>query len=108
MSGTLNARIQYKRDTTINWNNARGFVPLVGEIIVYNDYKSITKEIDGEEVTRKVETTVGRIIYNQGIPQDHEFQPEAHVPGASHHDHKAQACRHGCGLCQVPAAEKGR
>ena len=33
----------------------------------------MTKEIDGEEVTRKVETTVGRIIYNQGIPQDLGF-----------------------------------
>ena len=32
-----------------------------------------SKEIDGTVVTQKVETTVGRIIYNQGIPQDLGF-----------------------------------
>ena len=32
-----------------------------------------SKEIDGNVVTQKVETTVGRIIYNQGIPQDLGF-----------------------------------
>ncbi len=32
-----------------------------------------SKEIDGEIKTQKVETTVGRIIYNQGIPQDLGF-----------------------------------
>ncbi len=31
------------------------------------------KEIDGEFVTGKIETTVGRIIYNQGIPQNLGF-----------------------------------
>ena len=48
MSATINTRIQNKRDTTANWNAARGFVPLAGEVIVYNDYKTIQKEIDGE------------------------------------------------------------
>ncbi len=32
-----------------------------------------TAEINGEKVTQKVETTVGRLIYNQGIPQDLGF-----------------------------------
>ena len=32
-----------------------------------------TAEIDGEIITQKVETTVGRLIYNQGIPQDLGF-----------------------------------
>ncbi len=32
-----------------------------------------SKEIDGVVKTQKVETTVGRIIYNQGIPQDLGF-----------------------------------
>ena len=32
-----------------------------------------SKEIDGELKTQKVETTVGRLIYNQGIPQDLGF-----------------------------------
>ena len=33
----------------------------------------ISKEIDGEIKTQKVETSVGRIIFNQGIPQDLGF-----------------------------------
>ena len=33
----------------------------------------ITKKIDGEEKVRRVETSVGRIIFNQGIPQDLGF-----------------------------------
>ena len=44
---TINSRIQLKRDTTENWNNARGFVPLAGEVIVYNDYKKVRREING-------------------------------------------------------------
>ena len=48
MSSTVNTRIQQKRDTTENWNNAIGFIPLQGELIIYNDYKTIQKEIDGE------------------------------------------------------------
>ncbi len=32
-----------------------------------------TKEINGEKVTRTIETTAGRLIYNQGIPQDLGF-----------------------------------
>ncbi len=32
-----------------------------------------TKEIEGEIVTKTIETTVGRLIYNQGIPQDLGF-----------------------------------
>lgn len=49
MSATVNTRIQFKRDITQHWNEARGFIPLAGEVIVYNDYKTIRKEIDGEE-----------------------------------------------------------
>ena len=48
MSSTLNTRIQLKRDSTANWNAARGMIPLRGELIIYNDYKTIQKEIDGE------------------------------------------------------------
>lgn len=45
------ARIKFKRDTTENWNNARGMIPLEGEVIVYNDYATITKIVDEEEKT---------------------------------------------------------
>ena len=48
MSATVNTRIQLKRDTTENWNNTRGFIPLVGEVIVYTDYSSYEKEVHGE------------------------------------------------------------
>ena len=33
----------------------------------------VTKEINGEMQTKKIETSVGRIIFNQGIPQDLGF-----------------------------------
>ena len=54
MSATMNARIQIKHDTTANWNNAVGFIPLAGEIIVYDDYeiKTYTVEEYGETVTK--------------------------------------------------------
>ncbi len=48
------------------------------------------KEIDGEIKHKKVETTVGRVIYNEGIPQDlgfvdrsnpeNAFEPEINFP----------------------------
>ncbi len=48
MSATINTRIQLKRDTTANWNAARGFVPMAGEIIIYTDYSSYQKEVNGQ------------------------------------------------------------
>ena len=33
----------------------------------------VTKEIDGEMKSKKIQTSVGRIIFNQGIPQDLGF-----------------------------------
>ncbi len=50
----------------------------------------ITKTVDEEEITRTIETTAGKIIFNQGIPQDlgfvdrskpeNEFQKEINFP----------------------------
>jgi len=37
----LNTRIQLKRDTTEHWDNAIGFIPLPGEVIVYTDFDEI-------------------------------------------------------------------
>ena len=34
-------RIQSKHDTTENWNNARGFIPMKGEAIIYEDYEVV-------------------------------------------------------------------
>ncbi len=36
-------------------------------------YVRMYKKIDGEEKYKKIQTTVGRIIYNEGIPQDLGF-----------------------------------
>ena len=54
MGATVNTRIQIKHDTTENWNNAVGFIPLPGEIIVYDDYevKTYTVEEYGEMITK--------------------------------------------------------
>ena len=37
----LNARICARRDTTANWNAARSFIPMRGEIIIYTDHSSM-------------------------------------------------------------------
>ena len=48
MGATVNTRIQLKRDTTQHWGEARGFVPLAGEVIIYTDYKNYQKEVNGQ------------------------------------------------------------
>jgi len=55
-----------KEEALLAYQN--GDVGLHGKIKV-----RITKEIDGELKSKAVETTVGRIIYNEGIPQDLGF-----------------------------------
>lgn len=47
-------RIKMKHDTTANWDNAIGFIPLAGEIIVYDDYRTITYDDHGETRTKNV------------------------------------------------------
>lgn len=51
---TINTRIKLKHDTTEHWNNAIGFIPLPGEIIIYDDYEVKTWEEEeyGEVVTK--------------------------------------------------------
>ena len=50
----FNTRIMLKRDTTTHWNNARGFVPMAGEVIIYDDYQIKTWQVEeyGEIVTK--------------------------------------------------------
>lgn len=48
------SRIKSKHDTTEHWNNAVGFVPLPGEIIIYDDYKTVTYEDHGETITKNI------------------------------------------------------
>ena len=51
---SVNARIKVKRDTTENWNRALGFIPLQGEIIVYEDFDSYEVEEYGQNVTKYI------------------------------------------------------
>lgn len=45
MDNKIKTRIQLKRDTTSNWNNATGFIPLQGEVILYTDHEIKTTDI---------------------------------------------------------------
>ena len=89
--GIKEARIKFKRDTTANWNAARGFIPLEGELIVYNDYATIRKVINGVEqdvVVPAIKIGDGR-AYVQDLPfvnddlrnqiLNHINNPEIHV-----------------------------
>lgn len=50
----LDVRIRSKHDTTEHWNNAVGFIPMAGEIIIYDDYETKTWTVEeyGETVTK--------------------------------------------------------
>ena len=78
MSATVNTRIQLKRDTTENWNNARGFIPMAGEVIVYTDYetKTYTVEEYGETVTKTVNIPNIKIGTGNAYVQDLAFVDE--------------------------------
>lgn len=78
MSGTINTRIQLKRDTTENWNNARGFIPMAGEVIVYTDYETKTYEVEeyGEKVTKTVQIPNIKVGTGNAYVQDLAFVDE--------------------------------
>lgn len=78
MSATINTRIQLKRDTTENWNKIRGFIPLPGEVIVYEDYetKTYTVEEYGETVTKTVNIPNIKIGTGNAYVQDLAFVDE--------------------------------
>ena len=78
MSDTVNTRIKLKRDTTSNWNNAVGFIPLQGEVIIYTDYqtKSWTVEEYGETVTKTVNIPGLKIGDGLAYVQDLPFVDE--------------------------------
>lgn len=45
----LNTRIVMKHDTCLNWDLAIGFVPLNGEIIIYDDYQTFIDKTTGNK-----------------------------------------------------------
>ena len=79
MGATANARIKIKHDTTENWNNAIGFIPLAGELIVYDDYetKTYTVEEYGETVTKTVNIPNVKVGTGNAYVQDLAFIDES-------------------------------
>ena len=78
MSATVNTRIKIKHDTTENWNNAIGFIPLPGELIVYDDYETKTYQVEeyGETVTKTVQIPNIKIGTGNAYVQDLGFVDE--------------------------------
>lgn len=78
MSSTVNTRIQLKRDTTQHWNEAVGFIPLPGEVIIYDDYeiKTYTIERNGHMVTKTVNIPNIKIGTGNAYVQDLAFVDE--------------------------------
>lgn len=78
MSATITSRIQLKRDTTAHWNQAIGFVPLPGEVIIYEDYETKTYIIEenGETTTKTVNIPNIKIGTGNAYVQDLAFVDE--------------------------------
>lgn len=74
----LNARIMSKHDSTVNWNNATGFIPYAGEIIVYDDYQTRTYTVEeyGQAVTKTVKIPGIKIGNGNAYVQDLAFVDE--------------------------------
>lgn len=72
------ARIKSKHDTTENWDNARGFIPMAGEIIIYDDYQTKTWTVEeyGETVTKTVNIPGIKIGTGNAYVQDLAFVDE--------------------------------
>ncbi len=64
-----------RTDTTANWNNAQGFIPQKGEVIVYEDYqtKTYTVEEYGETVIKTVNIPAIKIGTGNAYVQDLAF-----------------------------------
>ena len=75
MSATVNTRLKIKHDTTENWNNATGFIPLPGELIVYDDYETKTYQVEeyGEMVTKTVNIPNVKVGTGNAYVQDLAF-----------------------------------
>ena len=78
MSATVTSRIQLKRDTTAHWNQAIGFIPLPGEVIIYEDYETKTYIIEenGETTTKTVNIPNIKIGTGNAYVQDLAFVDE--------------------------------
>lgn len=75
MADTILSRIKLKHDTTENWNKAKGFIPMPGEVIIYDDYqvKTWTVEEYGETVTKTANIPGIKIGTGNAYVQDLAF-----------------------------------
>lgn len=78
MSSTIRSRVRLKRDTTQHWNEAVNFIPMYGEVIIYEDYETKTYTLieDGEEVTRTVNIPNIKVGTGNAYVQDLAFVDE--------------------------------
>ena len=78
MGATVHSRIQLKRDTTQHWNQAVDFIPLLGEVIVYEDYeiKTYTVQENGRTVTKTIQIPNIKIGTGNAYVQDLAFVDE--------------------------------
>ena len=78
MSATVTSRIQLKRDTIAHWNQAIGFIPLPGEVIIYEDYETKTYIIEenGETTTKTINIPNIKIGTGNAYVQDLAFVDE--------------------------------
>lgn len=74
----INSRIMLKRDTTSNWNNAVGFIPLAGEVIIYDDYQTEEYQVieNGVTVTKTKKIPGVKIGSGNAYVQDLAFVDE--------------------------------
>lgn len=81
MSKTLQTRIQNKHDIEANWNLATNFIPLAGEVIVYDDLNQI-KMGDGQTYLSELPFLDGKLKTVNGLEPDENgnIQLTAEVP----------------------------
>lgn len=69
MSKTIKTRIQHKHDLEVNWARADGFVPMQGELIIYD----IEVDANGNTLTKVVDgKTVSLLPENRTVPYTYE------------------------------------
>lgn len=74
----VNSRVLSKHDTTANWDNASGFIPMPGEIIIYDDYQTVTYVVEenGQQVTKTKNIPGVKIGSGNAYVQDLAFVDE--------------------------------
>lgn len=69
MSKILQTRVQNKHDIKANWDKATNFIPLAGEIIIYDDLNQI-KMGDGQTYLSELPFLDGKLKTVNGLGPD--------------------------------------